>query len=300
MKKKTVTLFGGSGFLAKYIVSQLIKEGHKVNAICRNPHHNTELRLLGPIESLDIFKGNILQQSSIERYFEGVDVVINLVGILFETRAQNFFEVHAQGIKNIAELSKKYDIQQLIHFSSIGSNINGEAKYQKTKGEGENYLESIFPKANILRPSIVFGTKGFLPMQSNILKNLPFAATFSDNKFQPIDVRDIASVVSKIINNENIQGEIYELGGPDILDLKEIYPLILQALNIKRFIIPMPVNFAKLIAIASKPLPTPIITFDQIKMLNQDNVVTKNFKNTIQSLGITPISAAESINYHLG
>ena len=88
MKKKTVTVFGGSGFLAKYIVSQLIKEGHKVNAICRNPHLNTELRLLGPIESLDIFKGNILQQSSIERYFEGADVVINLVGILFETRAQ--------------------------------------------------------------------------------------------------------------------------------------------------------------------------------------------------------------------
>ena len=211
-----------------------------------------------------------------------------------------FFEAHAQGIKNIAELSKKYDIQQLIHFSSIGSNINGEAKYQKTKGEGENYLISTFPKANILRPSIVFGPKGFLPIQSNILKNLPFAATFSDNKFQPIDVRDIASVVSKIINDENIQGEIYELGGPDILNLKEIYPLILQALNIKRFIIPMPINFAKLIAIASKPLPTPIITFDQIKMLNQDNVVTKNFKNTIQSLGITPISAAESINYHLG
>jgi len=118
--------------------------------------------------------------------------------------------------------------------------------------------------------------------------------------FNQFDVRDIASVVSKIINNENIQGEIYELGGPDILNLKEIYPLILQALNIKRFIIPMPINFAKLIAIASKPLPTPIITFDQIKMLNQDNVVTENFKNTIQSLGITPISAAESINYHLG
>ena len=85
----------------------------------------------------------------------------------------------------------------MIHFSSIGSNIKGEAKYQKTKGEGENYLKSIFPNANILRPSIVFGPKGFLPIQSSILKNLPFAATFSDNKFQPIDVRDIASVVSK-------------------------------------------------------------------------------------------------------
>ena len=300
MKKKTVTVFGGSGFLAKYIVSQLIKEGHKVNAICRNPHLNTELRLLGPIESLDIFKGNILQQSSIERHFEGVDVVINLVGILFETRVQSFFEAHSKGIKNIAKLSKKYDIQQLIHFSSIGSNINGEAKYQKTKGEGENYLKSIFPTANILRPSIVFGPKGFLPIQSNILKNLPFAAIFSNNKFQPIDVRDVASVVLKILNNDHIQGETYELGGPDVLNLKEIYILILKALNIKRLIIPMPVNFAKLIAIASKPLPTPIITFDQIKMLNQDNVVTKNFKNTIQSLSITPISAAESINYHLG
>ena len=300
MKKKTVTIFGGSGFLAKYIVSKLIREGHKVNAICRNPHLNTELRLLGPIDSLDVFKGNILQQSSIERYFEGVDVVINLVGILFETRSQSFFDAHAKGLKNIAELSKKYDIKQLVHFSSIGSNINGEAKYQKTKGEGENYLKSIFPKANILRPSIVFGQKGFLPIQSNILKNLPFAAIFSDNKFQPIDVRDIASAVSKIINNENIQGEIYELGGPDILNLQEIYTLILKALNIKRFIIPMPVNFAKLIAIASKPLPSPIITFDQIKMLNQDNVVTKNFKNTLASLDIKPISAAESISYHLG
>ena len=132
MKKKTVTIFGGSGFLAKYIVSQLIKEGHKVNAICRNPHLNTELRLLGPIESLDIFKGNILQQSSIERYFEGADVVINLVGILFETRAQNFFEAHAQGIKNIAELCHIFLIIRLYFlFLARGLQKNSELLFQK-------------------------------------------------------------------------------------------------------------------------------------------------------------------------
>ncbi len=300
MKKKTVTLFGGSGFLAKYIVSELIKAGHKVNSICRNPHLVTELRLLGPIESLDIYKGNILHKSSIERYFDGSDIIINLVGILFENNSQGFHQAHVQGIKNIAELSKKNNIKQLIHFSSIGANVNGESKYQQTKGEGEESLLNIFPSANILRPSIVFGKKGFLQMQSNLLKSLPFAATFSNNKFQPIDVRDIANTVIKLIEQDQIKGEIFELGGPENLNLKQIYSLIMKAIGIKRFIIPMPVNVAKLIAIASITLPNPLITFDQIKMLKQDNVVTKNFNNTIQSLGIKPISAESSINYHLG
>ena len=135
MKKKTITLLGGSGFLAKYCISELLKDGHKVVVVCRNPYLAGDLRMMGSLDQLDICSGNIAIKDSIDPFIRGSDIVINLVGILFESSGnQTFQNCHIGGAKNIAELSKKYGVERLIHFSSIGANADSESKYQKSKG----------------------------------------------------------------------------------------------------------------------------------------------------------------------
>ena len=296
MKKKTITLLGGSGFLAKYCISELLKDGHKVIVVCRNPYLAGDLRMMGPLDQLDISSGNIASKESIEPFIKGSDIVINLVGILFESGGnQTFQNCHALGAKNIAEISKKYDVQRLIHFSSIGANVDSESKYQKSKGLGEKYITEIFPNSTIIRPSIVFGPgDGFFSVQSKLVKMLPVIPLFGggNNCFQCVYVKDLAQGLRKIITLEETKGKTFEFGGPDILSMKEIYKLIMNTLNIKRILFPMPLSLAAMMGTAMQYLPSPIITYDQVKLLRQDNVVSEK-KNTLESLGITKQSAKD-------
>ena len=296
MKKKTITLLGGSGFLAKYCISEFLKNGHKVIVVCRNPYLAGNLRMMGPLDQLDIFSGNIANKDSIEPFIRGSEIVINLVGILFEgSRNQTFQNCHTLGAKNIAELSKKYGVERLIHFSSIGANVDSESKYQKSKGLGEKHITEIFPDSTIIRPSIVFGPgDGFFLVQSRLVKMLPVIPLFGggNNCFQCVYVKDLAYGLSKIIELEKTKGQIFEFGGPDILSMKEIYKLIMDTLNIKRLLFPMPLSIAAMMGTVMQYLPSPIITYDQVKLLRQDNVVSEK-KNTLESLGITKHSVKD-------
>ena len=296
MKKKTITLLGGSGFLAKYCISELLKDGHKVIVVCRNPYLAGDLRMMGPLDQLDICSGNIANKDSIEPFIRGSDIVINLVGILFESRGnQTFQNCHTLGAKNIAELSKKYDVERLIHFSSIGANVESESQYQKSKGLGEKFITEIFPDSTIIRPSIVFGPgDGFFSVQARLVKMLPVIPLFGggNNCFQCVYVKDLAYGLIKIIELEKTKGQIFEFGGPDILSMKEIYKLIMNTLNIKRLLFPMPLSIAAMMGTIMQYLPSPIITYDQVKLLRQDNIVSEN-KNTLESLGITKQSAKD-------
>jgi len=296
MKKKTITLLGGSGFLAKYCISELLKYGHKVVAVCRNPYLAGDLRMMGPLDQLDICSGNIVNKGSIEPFIRNSDIVINLVGILFESRGnQTFQNCHALGVKNIAELSKKYGVQRLIHFSSIGANVDSESKYQKSKGLGEKYITEIFPNSTIIRPSIVFGSgDGFFSVQSKLAKMLPVIPLFGggNNQFQCVYVKDLVQGLCRIIELEETKGQIFEFGGPDILSMKEIYKLIMDTLGINRILLPVPLFIAYEMGFVMQFIPNPIITYDQVKLLRNDNVVSEK-KNTLESLGITKQSVKD-------
>ncbi len=296
MKKKTITLIGGSGFLAKFCISELLKAGHKVVVICRNPHQAENLRLMGAIDQLDINEGNIVNNYSIEPFIKDSDIVINLVGILYESgRSQTFENCHTIGAKNIAELSKKYDVDRFIHFSSIGANVNSDSKYQRSKGLGEKYITEIFPNSTIIRPSIVFGPgDGFFSVQSKLTKILPIVPLFGggNNKFQCVYVKDLAQGLCKVIEKDETKGQTFEFGGPDILTMKEIYKLIIDALDIKRPLIPMPLSIAATMGFFMQFLPSPIITYDQVKLLRQDNIVCEK-QNTLDSLGVTKRSVKD-------
>ena len=296
MKKKTITLLGGSGFLAKYCISELLKDGHKVIVVCRNPYLAGDLRMMGPLDQLDICGGNIVSKESIEPFIRDSDIVINLVGILFESSGKQTFEnCHTLGPKNIAELSKKYDVQRLIHFSSIGANVDSESKYQQSKGLGEKYVTEIFPNSTIIRPSIVFGPgDGFFSVQSRLVKMLPVIPLFGggNNRFQCVYVKDLALGLSKIIESKESRGQIFEFGGPDILSMKEIYKLIMNTLDVKRILFSMPLSLAAVMGTVMQYLPSPIITYDQVKLLRQDNIVSEK-KNTLESLGIAKQSVKD-------
>ena len=296
MKKKTITLIGGSGFLAKFCISELLKDGHNVKVVCRNPHQAGNLRMMGNIDQLDIHSGNITNKDSIEPFIRNSNIVINLVGILFESIGNQTFEnCHAIGPKNIAQLAKKYEIERLIHFSSIGADIYSESKYQKSKGLGEKNIIENFPNSTIIRPSIVFGPgDGFFSVQANLVKMLPVIPLFGggNNCFQCVYVKDLAQGLSKIITSEETKGKIFEFGGPDIMSMKEIYKLIMDTLNVKRLLIPMPLSLAAMMGFFMQYLPSPIITYDQVKLLRQDNVVSEK-QNTLESIGVAKQSVRD-------
>ena len=289
MKKKTITLLGGSGFLAKYCISKFLKDGHKVIVVCRNPYLAGDLRMMGSLDQLDICSGNIANKESIEPFIRGSDIVINLVGILFEGGGnQTFQNCHTLGAKNIAELSKKHGVERLIHFSSIGANVDSESKYQKSKGLGERHITEIFPDSTIIRPSIVFGPgDGFFSVQAKLVKMLPVIPLFGggNNCFQCVYVKDLVQGLCKIISAEETKGKIFEFGGPDILSMKEIYKLIMDNLDVRRLLLPMPISVAATMGLFMQLLPSPIITYDQVKLLRQDNVVSEKL-NTLESLGV--------------
>ncbi len=300
MKKKKITLIGGSGFLAKYCISELLNAGHNLTIVCRNTHLAGHLRVMAPTEQLDIVKGNIMLKHTLEPHINKSDVVINFVGVLNDSSGgQSFENCHAIGPKNIADLCKKFGVEKFIHFSSIGANIESESKYQQTKGLGEKNIYNSYPEAIILRPSIVFGPgDGFFSVQAKLVKSLPLIPLFANNKYQCVYVKDIAQAIAKLVSKENYNGKIFEFGGPETLSLKEIYQLIIDTLKVKRMIFPVPLSFANFVALMMMPLPSPLITFDQVKLLRQDNVISETEYN-LDKLGIKPSSPRNIIGTYI-
>ncbi len=291
MKNKVITVFG-TGFIGKNLIYQLLEMGNIVRAVSRNPYLQGKLGPMGNAGNLDICYGNIVKPQTIESYIANSDIIINLVGVLHESGGETYFNSHVTGVKNIAELSLKHEVNELIHISSIGANENSDSKYQSTKGKGEKILLKNFPKAKIIRPSIVFGPgDGFFSIQSKIVKLSPIVPMFGGgkNKFQPIYVKDLIEGIIKLLNSKDDHGKVYEFGGPDVMTMKEVYELILKTLEIKRLLIPAPTVVAKFIATFAQLLPDPIITRDLVKILKFDNVVNQKV-NTIESLGINPQS----------
>ena len=300
MKKKKITLIGGSGFLAKYCISELLKSGHNLKIVCRNPHLAGHLRLMAPIDQLDIVKGNLMLKHTIEPHIKSSDVVINFVGVLNDSSGgQSFENCHAIGPQNIADICAKFEVEKFIHFSSIGADIESDSKYQRTKGQGEKNIRKSFTEAIIVRPSIVFGPgDGFFSVQAKLIKSLPAIPLFANNKYQCVYVKDVAVATSKLVSSENYKGKIFEFGGPDTFSLKELYQLILNTLKIKRIILPVPLSFANFVALMMMPLPSPLITFDQVKLLRKDNVIYDILYN-LEKLGIKPSSPRDIINTYI-
>ena len=292
---KKITVFGGSGFIGKHLVSKLSKYNCSIEIVTRKSENNKELKFLGGLGQVNIKRSNSFDDNHLKSLIKGSDIVINLIGILYEKKNQMFDNIHSQIPKNLAKASKKVGVKKFLHLSSLGIDKNIYSKYALSKLEGEKNVRNYFPDALIYRPSVVFGDNdNFINLFSELADFSPIMPIMGTPKidfdkkffpkfqftegvrFQPIYVGDLAEFIVKT-SFEKVK--IYDLAGPNIVSFKKIMELILSTKKKKRILLPVPLVMAKFMAFFLEKLPKPILTLDQVVLLKNDNISKQGFKN---------------------
>ena len=289
---KLVTVFGGSGFLGRHVVRALAKRGYRIRVAVRRPDLAGHLQPLGAVGQIHAVQANIRNRPSIDRAVEGADIVINLVGILFESGRNKFDAVQAFGAGAVAAAAKGAGAERLVHVSAIGADPESEADYVRSKAAGEAAVREQFPDAVIFRPSIVFGTDdGFFNKFAALARFSPVLPVMGDGttRFQPIFVGDVAEAVARAADGDVGLGNIYELGGPEVATFRELMEITLRETGRKRILLPVPFALARIKAFFLQLLPNPFLTVDQVRLLEVDNVVSDEARDegrTLEGLGI--------------
>jgi len=290
-KPKLVTVFGGSGFIGRYVVQALAKRGYRVRVACRNPHTAIHIMPLGNVGQVHAMQANLRHRWSVDRAVEGADHVINLVGILHESGRQTFDSVQAEGARAVAEAAKAVGAA-ITHMSAIGADANSPAEYGRTKAAGERAVLEVDKKAVILRPSIVFGPEdGFFNRFANMARFSPFLPLIGGGhtQFQPVYVGDVAEAFARSVDGQLKPGAIYELGGPQVMTFRDCMEEMLEVINRKRVLVSVPWSLARLQGRILGILPKPPLTLDQVRLLESDNVVSDEAHKkglTLEGLGI--------------
>jgi uncharacterized protein YbjT (DUF2867 family) len=301
LNNQTITIFGGTGFVGRYIIRVLAKTGARINVLSRSPNEYSFLKTAGSLGQISFFQGSIKDHDLIEELIAKSDVVINAVGILFEKKGQSFIEVHSDFPEFIAKMAYKYQIKKLLHISALGIDEAINSKYAASKLKGEALLKENFDKVTILRPSVIFGEEDqFFNKFAQLTSFSPFLPLIEQGKtrFQPVYVADVSRAIYNIMVYEGYDNKTYELGGPDIYSFKEIYEYILKVLGRKRFLIKLPNFVAKIMALIFELMPTPMLTIDQLKLLKTDNI-TKKKVNSFFHLQIQPYKIEEIVPKYL-
>jgi uncharacterized protein YbjT (DUF2867 family) len=298
MNTNLVTVFGGSGFLGRHTVRALARAGWRIKVASRHPNRAFFLRPLGTVGQIDFVKCDITDTESVARAMLGAQAVINLTGILFE-KGQNFEDVQAQGAANIADCAAGAGLGALVHISAIGADLESDSAYAVTKAEGELNVRTAFPKAVILRPSIVFGPEdGFFNKFAEMARFAPALPLVGGGhtRFQPVFVGDVAQAIVAALSRQD--GRTYELGGPSTYSFKDLLQLILRETGRNRALMPLPFGLASLAAAFLQLLPNPLLTVDQVRLLKRDNVVSPTAAG-LSDLGITPTSVEAIVPSYL-
>ena len=296
MAIRTATVFGASGFLGRHLVQRLAKTGAVIRAAVRHPGAAAFLKPMGDVGQIVPLKVDIGREREVEAAVAGADLVINLVGILYQRGSQRFHSIQAQGPSRIARAAASGGAQALVHVSAIGADTRSAANYARSKAEGEAAVRDLFPGAVILRPSIMFGPEDqffnrFATM-AMVSPALPLIGG-GHTKFQPVYVGDVAEAIMVGLQRPQARGKLYELGGPRTYSFRALMQLMLREIGRERMLVPVPFGVAKLEAAFLEWLPVPPLTRDQVEMLKQDNVVTAGAA-TLADLGIAP-TAVETL-----
>ncbi|MBA3813070.1 MAG: complex I NDUFA9 subunit family protein [Alphaproteobacteria bacterium] len=274
---RTVTIFGGSGFVGRYIVQKFAENGDQIRIAVGNPLAAQFLKPLGEVGQITLVQASLSSLENLSHIMQGSDVVINLVGILYEKGAQTFERVHVEGAKNIAEIASKLGVPILLHMSALGANKDSHARYASSKARGEEEVLKHFPEATLFRPSVIFGREdSFLNRFAQMACLSPFLPLIGGGKtlFQPIYVGDVAECFFNASFLKESRGKTYELGGPSIYTFKELMVYLLQTIHRKRLLLPLPFGLAKIMGAVAQLLPTPPLTPDQVELLKTDNVLS--------------------------
>ena len=289
-----VTVFGGSGFVGTQAVRALAKAGWRVRVAVRNPNAAYELRPMGDVGQIQPVRCDITSKAEVAAVLKGADAAVNLVGILFEGGKRSFEALHLEGSRNVAEACVEQGVGRLVQVSAIGADADGKAVYARTKGQAEDAVRQIKPDAVILRPSIVFGEgDNFLNQFAQMATMAPALPLIGGGvtKFQPVYVGDVATAIARSVMRMDASGRTFELGGPEVWSFEDILKYILRETGRDRMLAPLPFGLAKMIGGVAQMTAgvgiAPVLTRDQVVMLEQDNVVSPGAEG-LSALGIEP------------
>ena len=299
-----VTVFGGSGFLGRHVVRALAQRDYRLRVGVRRPELAGHLQPLGKVGQINPVQANIRYPASLEAAMRGSRVVVNLVGILSESGDQRFNRVHADGARAIAEAAARIGAR-VVHVSAIGANADSTSHYAASKARGEQAVREAAPSATIIRPSIVFGPEDHFANRfaalARMFPALPLIG--ADTKLQPVYVGDVAAAVADAVDGKTRPGATYELGGPEVVTMREAVELILRIAGRDPMLVPLPFGLAKLKAAFLQFAPGDLkLTPDQVEMLKTGNVVSDAAKSaglTLEGLGIAPESMAAVLPSYL-
>lgn len=293
-----VTIFGGSGFVGRYIARRMAKAGWRVRVAVRRTNQALPVRTYGAVGQVEPVFCNIRDDASVRAVMNGADAVVNCVGILAETGRNKFDPVQAEGAGRVARIARELGVARMVHLSAIGADAQSDSAYQRSKAAGEALIQQHFPGAVILRPSIIFGTEDkFFNRFAAMARMTPFLPVVGANtQFQPVHVDDVAQAVEVALTRDVTPG-IYELGGPDCASFRDLMENMLKEIRRKRVLVNVPFRIAAVMGSALDLLQTvtfglfrnTLLTRDQVRNLQKDNLVSPDAKG-FADLGIVPVS----------
>lgn len=284
------TVFGGSGFIGRYVVKRLAEAGFIVRVAVRDPEAALFLKPMGGVGQVVPMACDVTKPALVAAAVAGAEVVVSLVGILFESRTNSFAATQAEAPGTIARAAAAAGVQRLVHVSALGADAASDSLYARSKAEGEQAVLAAFPAATILRPSLVFGPEdGFFnrfAAMAGLSPVLPLVGG-GQTRFQPVYVGDVADAVMAALARDEAMGRTYELGGPKTYTFRELMEFILATIGRRRPLVPLPWGLAMLQGRLGEFLPTPPITRDQVRLLRRDSVVAAGAPG-LAELGIAP------------
>ena len=296
MVKKKILIFGATGQIGRHLIRKLTKNNYKVICQTRNLHKAIFLKTSGSIGYIDIKETKIFDYEKVSELVDNTDIVINLIGILFESGKTNTFEkIHTLFPKFLSEICKKKN-KHLIHISSLGVENASDSKYAASKALGENKIFENLPSATILKPSIVYSVNdSFTTRFMSLLNFFPIFPLYygGKTKFAPIHASDLTDIIFHVIEN-NIRGKKIETVGPKVLTFLEILNILSKCINKKRVFLPLPLFLAKFSAKILEKMPNPLLTVDQLNLLKYDNISSKNNMNNFD------LGSPSKINFEEG
>jgi len=284
-----IAIFGAGGFLGRHLMRKLTELDYRIKVATRSPYLKGYLKSQGNAGQIELFKTNILNEDEVKNILNNCDVAINLVGILYETKKQKFSQIHEQFPHLLSRLCNECEVKNLIHVSALGVEEKHESKYKQSKLNGEKNIKDNFKQSVILRPSVVFGPEDkFFNVFASFVQFSPILPLIGGGKtkFAPIYVGDIAKAIIEILKNDNLESNIYELGGPENYTFKQLMEILLREIKKKRFLISIPFSVAKFQSYFLQMMPNPLLTPDQVEMLKYNNIVSGDHP-TLQDLGIS-------------
>lgn len=279
---KLVTLIGGSGFIGTHVAQDLLERGARVRIAAREPEKAFALKPLANLGQIQFIRCNVMDERSIKACVADADYVVYLIG----TFAGDQKTLQADAAGHAARIAAQNGASGFVYVSAIGADLDAETGYYRTKADGERQVMDAFPKASVIRPSVVFGEEaGLIPMFADMVQMMPIMPVFgAESQFQVVWVDDVAAAVATALEHpEKHGGKIYEAGGPDTLSMMRIHEMIAEAQGRKRTFFPMPGPLASAFA----ALPGTPINADQLAMLKSGSTATQGIKQ-LKDLGITP------------